>query len=348
MRISMLLLICNRLDIPATAFFEIERSKAISRWEHAALVVNDSNRMTTLFRRRELLRHLLDEATREQPAPSLPEIAKRLGYKQTGRLTRVDPALCLQIRSNFTQSGRKHAYRQPNENVRSPKFDLRQILEQSLSQDLPVPVKKIATSLGYADARSLREKCPTICTAISRKIAARNREDAMTLQKVIMEALEEMPPPTLNELKKRRGDLTSYNIKLYFPELYKSLMERRKMWQSDRILGIRNQLEVMLAEFPAPSSLAQVEKRVGMHQAYLVKSFPELYAALIERCLASRREAASLQRALLVEEVRTIVQDLSFQKKNATFKLVRSLLRADSIKDRAVLSTAIKAAKSQS
>lgn len=78
-----------------------------------------------------------------------------------------------------------------------------------------------------------------------------------------------------------------------------------------------------------------------------MRLFPELCIQIKELCLMNRREAILLRQAELVEEVRLIVQSLSLQKTDATFKLVRSLLKPNSTKNKVVLSEALRTAKSQ-
>jgi AraC-like DNA-binding protein len=346
MPVNVLLAICDRLDIPLIAFFETDFSKASLYWEHAARMVQ-ADRMGALRPSPALLRLLLEETTREQPPPSLSDVATRLGYKATWSLHRVDKAICVQISKNHKQSGQSHYWRRRGSKRICEMFDLKQLLEESLARDKPVPVLELAKNVGYANGSTLRGRHPALCAAIDCKISAGGQERLAIEEEVLKVALKESPAPTLSTLRKRLGYPSSWWIKARFPDLYTLIQANRKTHQSKRIAEIGKQLERILAETPAPSSLAMVQKRVGISQAYLAKLFPKLCAALIERCLGHRHEAALLRRTQLVAEIQWIVQNLSLQNKTPTVRLVRSLLQPTSIKDRTVLSEAIKTARSK-
>src|SRR5438046_9430042 len=97
MTIDFLLRFCQRLDTPVTAFFETDRSRALSHWGHAkAALQNNHVQFSTRLPAPEV-RRLLVNAVQEQPVVSLSEIAARLGYKGTDRRYQVDRDLCQQI-----------------------------------------------------------------------------------------------------------------------------------------------------------------------------------------------------------------------------------------------------------
>lgn len=340
---DVLLRVCRRLDIPFAAFFEKDRSKTASYWKHAAQAVQHQQ-LAPAYRPAEELRFLLHSAARERPEPSLSEVAARLGYKGTERLYQVDSVLCKQISLNYRRSGRSHLWRKPGAKRISEEFDLRQMLEESLARNEPVSSLKIAAQLGYANEGYLRKQFPDLCRAIAQKIAARQTDRIVTVEKALRDALKEKPAPTLNEVRKRMGYSSSMCLQFHFPDLCNQILRRRKAHHEKRITQLCRTLESFLSELPAPS-LRMVSKRTGFSCAHLKTLCPQQCAALASRYLRWRHEAALLRKAQLREEVQKIVQDLHRQGKCPTVVRVSALLQPNSLREWKTLTEAVKAAR---
>ena len=107
-------------------------------------------------RRREQIRMALKEALKEQPPPSLSEVARRLGYVTTTRLRDADGLLCTEIVINHRRSGRGYWWLKPGAEPICELSHVRKVLEDYLSAEgwIP-PLDQIAASLGYAIDQSL-------------------------------------------------------------------------------------------------------------------------------------------------------------------------------------------------
>jgi hypothetical protein len=100
--------------------------------------------------------HILSEALKELPPPSINEIAKRIGCH------------CSTIRSNFPDLSAEiitkyHHYK---------KKDLQEKLEAALNEEPPRPLLNIYQSLGYKSSDRLYSLFPKICYQISKRYKA--------------------------------------------------------------------------------------------------------------------------------------------------------------------------------
>jgi hypothetical protein len=137
-RVDLLLHLCHELKIPLTSLV----TEVIPESELAlgkAALAQTRRRGVPPRRTAEQIRRALRQATTEEPAPSISDVARRLGYSTPTRLYVADSALCKMIVRNFNRSGRNHWWRRrgakgPDEST------IRKALEQSLSREMPVPV----------------------------------------------------------------------------------------------------------------------------------------------------------------------------------------------------------------
>ena len=88
-RISTLLRICYHLNIPLTALLESDSAHLAADLAQAKDAIR-KHRQLPLSRTPEQVHLVLENALREQPVPSLSELARRLGYKGVERLYQVD------------------------------------------------------------------------------------------------------------------------------------------------------------------------------------------------------------------------------------------------------------------
>jgi AraC-like DNA-binding protein len=342
---DVLLRLCRRLDIPFTAFFETDQALASAYWKHAAQTVQHEQ-LAPAYRPAEQLRLLLHEAVQEQPAPSLSEIAARLGYKGTERLYQVDSVLCQQISLNYRRSGRSHRWKKPGARKISEEFDLRRLLEESLAKDEPVSCLKIAAQLGYTNEGYLRKQFPDLCRAIAKKIAVKRSERTSTIERILRDALEEKAAPTLDEIRKRVSYSSSVCLQFSFPVLCRQILRKREAHHEKRIAQLRVTLEHLQTETPAPS-LRTVSTRTGISPSHLKTLCPEQCAVLASRHLSCRHETAALRRTQLIEEVQKIVHDLHCQGKCPTVGRVSALLQPNSLREWKTLTEAVKMARNR-
>jgi transcriptional regulator with XRE-family HTH domain len=203
-----LLRICHHLDISPTVFLENDVGDAAVHWQRAKEAILKS-RNRPLSWTSERARLVLERAVREQPPPSLSEIAQRLNYKVIERLYQIDRALAKQIAANYRKSGRSHRWRKRGAPRICERVNIRELLERSLAQEHAVTVHHTAASLGYANEGYLEQKFPELCHAIREKCRTRKRARIASMEMVLKNALCEESPPTLQELAKRLGHSNS-------------------------------------------------------------------------------------------------------------------------------------------
>ena len=121
-------------------------------------------------------------ALREDECPSVPELSRRLGYQRYERLYQVDPVLCRRITARHRACTRTHWWKQPGAKRICEIDVIRSALEQSLAQDPPVSVRRIAMHLGYANGGLIQRKFPDLCHAIAQKLEDCRKRRFVTLQ----------------------------------------------------------------------------------------------------------------------------------------------------------------------
>ena len=104
----------------------------------------------------EQIHRALEAALHEEPAPSLNEIARRLGYGTTTRVRNADSDLCRQIVLRHRKSGRSHWWRRCGAKPICELSRIRAVLEEYLASDGPIPpLDRISASLGCAEPEFL-------------------------------------------------------------------------------------------------------------------------------------------------------------------------------------------------
>lgn len=342
-RIGTLLRICYHLNIPLTALFESDSVHLAADLAQVKDAVR-KHRQLPLSRTPEQVRLVLENALREQPAPSLSEVVGRLGYKGPERLYQVDRNLSKQIVANYRKSGRSYWWRKPGAMRICALSDIHKLLEQSLAQERPVSVHHIAASLGYANDGYLQQKFPDICRAIQRKIVAHDEPRITIMENALKGALREDQVPTLSDLCRRLGYSNSVVLRYHFPDLCEEILARRRDLRNQRIAQLRKTLQLVPREEPAPSSVS-VCKRIGLSYAALAEMCPEECAAIRTRYRQSRSEASRRRKAQLGEEVRQIVQRLQSEGKCPSVVRVTALLPKTALKDWRTISAAVLAAR---
>jgi hypothetical protein len=287
---------------------------------------------------------VLENAMREQPAPSLSELARRLGYKGVERLYQVDRNLSKQISANYRKSGRSHWWRKPGAVRICALSDIQKLLEQSLAQERPVSAHHIAASLGYSGDGYLHLKFPDICRAIGRKIAAHDEPRIAIMKSALKDALREEQVPTLSDLCRRLGYSNSVVLRYHFPDLCDQILARRRDLRDQRIAQMRKTLQTVAREEPAPSFLG-VCKRIGLSCATLAEMCPEECATIHARYLRGRSEATRRKKEQLGKEVCQIVRRLQSEGKCPSVVRVATLLPKTALKDRIIINAAVQAAR---
>jgi len=343
--IDILLRICRRLSIPIITFLETDRHRSSTYWEQARRSVAPAQ-TGPAFRSVEQVRHALLRAGEEEPVPNLMEIARRLGYKGTERLYQVDRDLCKRLSAKYRRSGQSHRWRIRGAEKISEKVDIQELLLESLAQEQPVSPHFIAARLGYANEGYLQTKFPDLCRAIRQKVAAQKLPRLANMERVLTDALNEDPIPTLADLRKRLGYSSSECLQLHFPELCEKLLARRQLARAQIIADLKRTLQGLLTEAPAVS-LRVAGERLGRSGSYLKELCPEECAALGARYVRWRHQASQLRKAQLAEEVRKVVFQLHAQGKCPSVTRVESLLPPSVLREWKALTAAVKASRQE-
>jgi len=198
-RVDLLLRMCHELVVPLTSL--VTGTIAIEPEGAARAAVATQARRHGLFPQRntDQIRAALLLASEEQPAPSISEVARRLGYTTATRLYVADSNLCKLIVRNFNRSGRSHWWRR-----RGAKFlddsVIRKALEESLALEMPVPVNRSAKSLGFETESPLTARFPDLCVAVKAKRTNVQAARRVRVASALKEALSEDPPPTVEQV----------------------------------------------------------------------------------------------------------------------------------------------------
>ena len=261
----------------------------------------------------EQIHRALEAALREEPPPSLNEVARRLGYGTTTRVRSVNRDLCAQIVLKHRKSGRSHWWMRRGAKPICELSQIRQVLEGYLASDGPIPpLDRIAASPGYAVDGSLRQKCPELCGALSARIAEQKRLRMAAIEPALERALEETPVPSLRQMAKRLGFSAQCVLKAHAPALYEKLKARWRVSADACQAELGTKLAAVLEENPPPS-LRSVYSRFCVTESIVNTTHPHLRREIGLRHKHYRRQQAQARRDAVRAEIREIVQMLHAQ-----------------------------------
>lgn len=325
-----LLEICHEVGIPLTTVLTNDPIAAGVHWTRAkeALVASrksHKNHRVALARSREQVRLALQDAINEQPPPPLSEIARRLNYQGVDALRDVDRDLSRQIAVNYRKSGRSHWWRKCRAARICERVDIRNLLKQSLDREHPGSLYALAVSLGYSNEGYIQRKFPELCHAIREKIRSDKRARVSDMEETLKAALTEKTPPSLEEVRRRLGYLTSTVLRNHFPALCDELLARRRLHRQQQITDLKKKLQSALLEWPAPS-FVDLCKRFDLPSHCLERMFPSECALIRARCRRARKDASVLRVEQLQQEVRKIMRKLHSDGNDPTIKQVTILL----------------------
>lgn len=151
---------------------------------------------------------------------------------------------------------------------------------------------ELAKRIGYKQEGQFRQTCPELCKAITaRHKPARSPQSFYrprlqtdrAIRDALSGALEENPVPSLQTVAERLGYKYAATLKGRCPDLYRSLMMRRRMHLRQKAEQTKRVLEAVLEEDPPPT-LRTVRQRLGYTTDTTLKyQHPELCQAIIAR-----------------------------------------------------------------
>jgi hypothetical protein len=293
----------------------------------------------------EQIHRVLEAALHEEPAPSLNEIARRLGYGTTTRVRDADRDLCRQIVLRHRKSGRSHWWRRRGAKPICELSRIRKVLEEYLASDDPIPpLDRIAATLGYAVDGSLRQKLPELCHALSARIVEQKRARVAAIEPALELALQETPAPSLKQMAKRLGFSEACVLKAHAPALYDKLKARWQTYAETCRAELRAKLLAVLEESPPPT-LKSVYARFGVTESIVNTSFPELRREIGLRHLQYQRQQAQGRRDEVRAEIHEIVRMLHAQGICPSVPRVTSRLKSGSLREWRVVGMAVNDAR---
>jgi transcriptional regulator with XRE-family HTH domain len=294
-RVDLLLRMCHELGVPLTSL--VTGTLAIEPETAARAEIATQARLRHgLFpqRKRDQIRAALLLASEEQPAPSIREVARRLGYTGPTRLYAADSDLCRIIVRNFHESGRSHWWMRRGARFVEESV-VRQALEESLALEMPLPVSRSARALGFETESPLTARFPDLCLAIKAKRTNVQAARRVAVASALKAALSENPPPTLEQVAAKLGYATRNTVHIWEPRLCARLIARWQRFEDRSKKALKKRMEAMLKENPPPS-LRDVYTRLGITRAISYGNFPKIHSAISTRHRASQRQAKSASR----------------------------------------------------
>lgn len=201
----------------------------------------------------------------------------------------TDSDLCKAIVRNFNKSGRNHWWTRRGAKCVDNSI-VRKALEESLSLEMPLPLNRSASLLGYGTEDPLTARFPDLCRAIKTKRARVQAIRRSAIASALETGLSEDPPPSLEQIADRLGYTSDRSIRAWEPQLCAKLTIRRREFAERSRAALRRQLETILNEDPPPS-LREVHARLGVSQSITYGSFPDIHRAIAARHQGYRRRS---------------------------------------------------------
>ena len=282
------------------------------------LLTQHSN--TEIFRRRlkkrtamprnvSKVREVLEAALKEDPPPSLLEVAERLGYKNANSLRYTSQTLCKEVTARYKLWLKANGKVLFSTKKLCDENTVIKALEKALRQECPPTVVEIASNLGYRSSHTLYRKFPDLCYLITNKrtewFEIHSKNVRLALEKVISEE----PPPSLAAVIKRAGLKNSRWVCRSFPELTSAIVARHAEWKVKCEEQVRANLQTALARNPPPS-LSQVAEQHGYKILNLYQKHREVCSEISARYAAYQKRVRNERRESYKAEVRKVVINL--------------------------------------
>jgi len=162
----------------------------------------------------EAVRSCFQAAMSEDPPPTVPALARRLGFIAGWSLKVNYPDLCRAL------DARRPEYRQRR------LAQIESILKQACHEQPAPRPKELVKRCGYQSYTGLSQLFPEICRQISARFAAERKEWRVRAKAQLLSALDEAIPLSVKELSSRLG-YTEGTLHEHFPEECAKLSSRR-------------------------------------------------------------------------------------------------------------------------
>jgi hypothetical protein len=166
-------------------------------------------------------------------------------------------------------------------------------------------VAKRAECCAITLTNNFRDLCQSVKIRRREYIKGISSDTRCRIQKLLQQALQEDPPPSLLELVRRTEGVSETHIRRMFPDLCKAVSDRYATRPKSRKAQVQQILEKALQEYPPPS-MAALAKRCKSNKGKFYISFPLLCHAVAARHADYRSEQALKERETFRQEVRQV------------------------------------------
>jgi len=258
------------------------------------LMLHETGRIISRNRALNALRDALTDVT----APSLEEIARKLGYRRTMQLYRYDGAACKIVTNrNRAMAAAIKAQRRQGHSRRAWKFistpELVKSLRAALKQDPAPSLREVAAGLKISK-QTLYRRSPALCRSITKRFRS---AWLISMRKLLQQALKQEKVPSLRELCSRLE--TDRNAMWnHCPDICRELLQRLESDRRAERKRTRKMLAVALME-EIPPNIKLLAHRTG-HSAHTLNNwFPELFRKLAARSTRHNQILKAQNRAIV-------------------------------------------------
>lgn len=181
----------------------------------------------------------------------------------------------------------------------------KQILVAALDEDPPPSPSEIEARIGFKYFYDLKRSHPDLYEKVNarylssaaciekRRFTRYKKVTEGVAQERVMKALEEEPPPSVEELAKEFGYSNGSTLHQRLPELMRLLVKRREEYFSEKKKSIRHALRGYLRR-ASPLSLKMVSSDLSMSEQVLRYHAPDLCIAISKRYMEHRTLASKI------------------------------------------------------
>jgi hypothetical protein len=271
--------------------------------------------------------HVLLAALKQDPPPTVREIAKYLGYKAPDFLYCKYPQLCKMLTARY----RNHfGYPQNSAHNTTHLTDekIEHALKEALTVAVPPSIKQIARSLGlstYKPRQLFISKFPELYRRVLRRRADYRMKHKEQIGQQLNAIMREKPPPTLDQVTKRLGYKANTYLRKHYPDLCRRIVERHRQYRKALFENISHTLEGILREKP-PVSLRAAARRLGRDPSYLGVRFPEECEAIAKRYALFLKERSLKRKEEAAVRLREVALQLLSKGIYPSFKRIQRTL----------------------
>jgi hypothetical protein len=215
---------------------------------------------------------------------------------------------------------------------------MRQLLKRELDQEYPRSVESLAIEAGYKSPTIIYKKFSDLVRAIIAKRkeyrGERKRKRLESGRRVLTDALNELPMPTMKEIAARVGLAAAEDLYLRFPNECRALSQRRAQLRKSRRMEMETNLRAALSDEP-PRPLRHVAASYGYGLCEIYENHHEVCLEISARYTAYRKEETPRRRFALEQRIRQIAVDFQEDGISSTAARIKPLapdLRLSTIK----------------